>query len=133
MTDSTAAAIHHDHHPESFISTYVFSTDHKMIAKQFFWMALIMMVLGGVLALIFRWQLAWPETPVWGFGWLSDENEFMPTGRIGPDVYNMLVTMHATVMVFLVIMPMFSGACSSSSSTSTASSVHAARPPRKRT
>ena len=79
MNDSTAAAAHDDHHHGSFISTYVFSTDHKMIAKQFFWLALVMMILGGILALMFRWQIAWPETQVWGFGWLSDENEFMPT------------------------------------------------------
>ena len=83
-----------------------------MIGKQFFWMALVMMILGGVLALMFRWQLAWPETSVWGFGWLSEDNDFMPTGIIGPDKYNMMVTMHATVMVFLVLMPMFSGAFS---------------------
>ena len=112
MNDSTAAATHDVHHHGSFITTYVFSTDHKMIAKQFFWLALVMMILGGSLALMFRWQIAWPETQVWGFGWLSDENEFMPTGRIGPDVFNMLVTMHATIMVFFVIMPMFSGAFS---------------------
>ena len=83
-----------------------------MIGKQFFWLALVMMILGGGLALMFRWQLAWPETSVWGFGWLSEDNEFMPTGIIGPDKYNMMVTMHATVMVFLVLMPMFSGAFS---------------------
>ena len=111
MSDSTAAA-GHDHHHGSFLNTYVFSTDHKMIGKQFFWLALVMMILGGGLAMMFRWQLAWPETSVWGFGWLSEDNEFMPTGIIGPDKYNMMVTMHATVMVFLVLMPMFSGAFS---------------------
>jgi len=111
MSATTAEAVH-DHHRGSFISTYVFSTDHKMIAKQFFWLSLVMLILGGALALMFRWQLAWPETPVWIFRWLSEDNEFMPSGFIGPDVYNMMVTMHATIMVFLVIMPMFSGSFS---------------------
>jgi len=44
------------------VRTYIFSTDHKMIARQFLFMGLFMMILGGLLALIVRWQLAWPET-----------------------------------------------------------------------
>ena len=49
-------------HGESFISKYIFSTDHKVIAKQFLWYGLIMMIFGGLFALMVRWQLAWPET-----------------------------------------------------------------------
>lgn len=62
--------------------------------------------MGALLAYMMRWQLAWPETPVWGFGWISEDADFMPTGRIGPGVYNSLVTMHGTVMVFFVAMPL---------------------------
>jgi len=112
MSDSTAAAATHDahiHHEGGFWTTYVFSTDHKTIAKQFLWLGLLMMVLGGVFALMFRWQLAWPETPVWGFGWVSEESNNMPTGIITPNFYNMLVTMHATIMVFAVVMPILVG------------------------
>ncbi|OGL58129.1 MAG: cytochrome c oxidase subunit I [Candidatus Tectomicrobia bacterium RIFCSPLOWO2_02_FULL_70_19] len=109
MSDSTAAAAHHDHHAGGFWTTYVFSTDHKMIARQFLWLGLLMMVLGGIMALMFRWQLAWPETPVWGFGWVSQDSNSMPTGIITPNFYNMLVTMHATIMVFMVVMPILVG------------------------
>ena len=110
MSETTADAHGaHDHHEGGFWSTYVFSTDHKMIARQFLWLGLIMMVVGGILALIFRWQLAWPETQVWGFEWISDESEGMPEGYVTPSFYNMAVTMHATIMVFLVVMPILVG------------------------
>ena len=52
------------HHEESFISKYIFSLDHKMIGKQFLIYGLIMFFLGGGLALLFRWQLAYPEKTV---------------------------------------------------------------------
>ncbi len=110
MSETTADAHGaHDHHEGGFWSTYVFSLDHKMIARQFLWLGLIMMVVGGILALIFRWQLAWPETQVWGLEWISDESEGMPEGYVTPNFYNMAVTMHATIMVFLVVMPILVG------------------------
>ena len=103
-----AASMHDAHHeaPTSFVRKYVFSTDHKMIAKQYIFIALFWAFVGGLLAYMFRWQLAWPETPVWGFGWISEDADFMPTGRIGPEVYNALITMHGTIMVFFVAMPL---------------------------
>ncbi|MDP6482244.1 MAG: hypothetical protein QGH70_00150 [Nitrospinota bacterium] len=57
---SEAAAGHAAHeqahgHGESFISKYIFSTDHKVIAKQFLWYGLIMMIFGGLFALMVRW------------------------------------------------------------------------------
>ena len=105
----TAATLHdvHAHHELGFVRTYVFSTDHKMIARQFLFLGLFMMLIGGGLALFMRWQLAWPETPVPGVGrWFWPDSE----GVISPAVYNMMFTMHATIMVFFVIMPILAGA-----------------------
>src|SRR5215510_2292559 len=99
----TTQAAHVEH---GFIRTYIFSTDHKMIGRQYLFYGLFMMILGGFLALLVRWQLAWPEQPVLGFGWLFSETE----GVITPNTYNMLFTMHATIMVFFVIMPILVGA-----------------------
>src|SRR5262249_13252990 len=79
----------HEHHEMSFVRTYVFSTDHKMIARQFLFMGLLMMVLGGLLALIVRWQLAWPETAVPGLGMILKETG----GILEPSTYNMAFTM----------------------------------------
>ena len=58
----------HEHHELGFVRTYIFSTDHKMIGRQYLFYGLLMMVLGGLLALLMRWELAWPESPVPGFG-----------------------------------------------------------------
>jgi cytochrome c oxidase subunit 1 len=102
---AATATGHGAHHELGFVRTYIFSTDHKMIARQFLFLGLFMMVIGGLLAMLIRWQLAWPETPVPGLGWLLRETE----GVIPPEVYNMLFTMHATLMIFFVIMPILAG------------------------
>ncbi len=109
-TAAMATATHeaHVHHELGFWRTYIFSTDHKMIARQFLFLGLFMMVIGGVLALLIRWELAWPETPVPGFGWVPEP--YMFGGVIPPETYNMMFTMHATLMIFFVIMPILVGA-----------------------
>ena len=55
---------HEHHHKETFITKYVFSQDHKMIAKQYLITGLFMGFIGIAMSLIFRLQLAWPEKPV---------------------------------------------------------------------
>ncbi|MFN3477428.1 MAG: cbb3-type cytochrome c oxidase subunit I, partial [Candidatus Methylomirabilales bacterium] len=82
----------------SFWRAYVFSTDHKMIAKQYLAIGLFWAIMGGLLAYLLRWQLAFPDTEVPGWGF------------IGPEFYNVLVTMHGTIMVFFVAMPILLGA-----------------------
>jgi len=109
MSESAAAGATHAVHVEhGFVRTYIFSTDHKMIGRQFLFLGLLMMILGGLLALVLRWQLAWPETAVPGFGWVPEP--YMFGGIIPPETYNMLFTMHATIMIFFVVMPILVGA-----------------------
>jgi cytochrome c oxidase subunit 1 len=96
----------HAHPPSSFFFTYVWSTDHKMIGKQFLFTSLLMFLVGGLLALGVRWQLAWPNDPMPILGRLLNPE----TGLFKPETYNMLFTMHASVMIFLVIIPMLNGA-----------------------
>ena len=50
----------HGHHEQTFIQKYVFSTDHKVIGIQFLITTLLMLMVGGALALAVRWQLAFP-------------------------------------------------------------------------
>jgi cytochrome c oxidase subunit 1 len=97
---------HGHHHTQSFISKYVFSTDHKVIGIQFLFTTLLMLMVGGALALGVRWQLAfpWESMPIFGKIFAKDG------GQISPDFYTMLFTMHATVMIFLVIIPVLAGA-----------------------
>src|SRR5207247_8516661 len=87
------------HHELGFIRTYMFSTDHKMIARQFLFLGLSMMIIGGLLALVVRWELAWPETPVPGLGMILTETG----GILEPSTYNMAFTMHPTIMISFVI------------------------------
>ncbi len=109
MSDSGAAQVAHaGHHEElGFLRTYVFSTDHKMIGRQFLFLGLSMLIIGGFLAMLMRWQLAWPETAVPAMGWVSEPT--MYEGIIPPQTYNMLFTMHATIMIFFVVMPIMVG------------------------
>jgi cytochrome c oxidase subunit 1 len=91
----------------TFLSTYVFSRDHKIIGLQFLFSTLLWFLVGGLLALGIRWQLAWPwsNMPVIGNMLFSAEG-----GQISPEFYTMLFTMHATVMIFFVIIPILAGA-----------------------
>ena len=90
-----------------FFSTYIFSTDHKIIGIQFLFSSLIWFAVGGLLALAMRWQLAWPWTDMPVLGRLLFEPE---GGQISPEFYNMLFTMHATIMIFFVVIPILNGA-----------------------
>ncbi len=104
---ASAHADHGHHEPAGFWSHYVFSTDHKMIGRQFLFLGLFMLIIGGTLAMLIRWQLAWPETEVPGMGWVPEPT--MYEGIIPPNTYNMLFTMHATIMIFFVVMPVMVG------------------------
>ena len=104
-TPAHAAEVHHGE--LGFWRTYIFSTDHKTIARQFLFLGLFMMIIGGLLAMLIRWQLAWPETAVPGFGWVPEP--YMYGGIIPPETYNMFFTMHATLMIFFVVMPILVG------------------------
>jgi cytochrome c oxidase subunit 1 len=90
-----------------FFRTYIFATDHKIIARQFLFVALFMMAIGGFMAMLIRWELAWPETAVPLMGWVPEP--FMYDGAIPPNTYNAIFTMHATIMIFFVMMPILLG------------------------
>ncbi|HLN84914.1 MAG TPA: cbb3-type cytochrome c oxidase subunit I, partial [Candidatus Limnocylindrales bacterium] len=113
MSDTAAAQPAHGHHAKpSFISHYIFSTDHKMIGRQFLFMGLFMLLVGGTLAMLIRWQLAWPETAVPGLNFVPEPYIYPgPNGGgiIPPQTYNALFTMHATIMIFFVVMPIMVG------------------------
>jgi cytochrome c oxidase subunit 1 len=106
VAHGSKAHAHAEHHELGFVRTYIFSTDHKMIARQFLFLGLFMMVLGGILALLVRWQLAWPETSIPGMSLIWKDTG----GIMEPSAYNMAFTMHATIMIFFVIMPILAGA-----------------------
>ena len=64
------------------------TVDHKIIGRRYILTAFVFQLLGGVLAMLMRWQLARPEGRV-----------------IGPDLYNQVFTMHGANMMFLFAVP----------------------------
>ncbi|MEH6307538.1 cbb3-type cytochrome c oxidase subunit I [Olivibacter sp. CPCC 100613] len=94
-------------HKPSFLSTFIFSTDHKMIAKQFLITAIVMAFFSLFLSILFRLQLGWPEK---SFPILEAFlGHWAEGGRIRPDFYLALITIHGTIMVFFVLTAGLSG------------------------
>ena len=99
---------HEEHHEQSFIFKYIFSTDHKTIAKQFLITGIFWAILGGGLSVIFRLQLGFPDMDM-GFlqpflgDWISN------SGKLDPEFYLAMITMHGTIMVFFVLTAGLSG------------------------
>ena len=106
----TAHAEGHDHdeHPvDNFWTKYIFSTDHKMIAKQFLITGMFMGLVGVFMSMLFRLQLAWPGE---SFPILETFlGKWAPDGVLDPNMYLALVTIHGTIMVFFVLTAGLSG------------------------
>ena len=97
-----------EHHKETFITKYIFSQDHKMIAKQFLITGMLMAVVGMLMSAMFRVQLANPGETSFLYNllpghWLNE------SGGLMPDKYLALVTMHGTILVFWVLTAGLSG------------------------
>ena len=79
----------------------LFSTDHKVIGKQYISLAFFSVVLGIALSLIMRFHLIRPDAKIQWFAVL------WPTGASGgimtPELYLSLMTIHGTLMVFFVL------------------------------
>ena len=105
---SMTPSAHAEHRKLGFLRTYVFSTDHKTIGIQFLFTSLVAILFGGLLAMLMRWQLAWPGQPL-GFMEKIAPNG-MPGGVMVPEYYNMLFTMHGSFMIFFGIIPILVGA-----------------------
>jgi cytochrome c oxidase subunit I len=110
---SVLGVVHHDahhgehHHKETFISKYVFSLDHKTISKQFLVTGIIWAIVGGLFSVLFRLQLGYPNST---FPWLEDLlGHWAKGGKLQPEFYYALVTMHGTILVFFVLTAGLSG------------------------
>ena len=107
---------HDDHHGDkyqsNFITHYIFSQDHKIIARQFLITGMFWGVVGALMSLVFRLQLGFPEEslawlqPILG-KWIVVNEAGM--GTLDPDFYYALVTMHGTILVFFVLTAGLSG------------------------
>jgi cytochrome c oxidase subunit 1 len=95
---------------KSFWRKYIFSTDHKVIAVQFMLLSLFFLIVAGMLALIVRWQLGFPDQPMPGGKFFPRDTFVSKDGAVLPQFYNQAYSMHASIMIFLVIIPMLVGA-----------------------
>ncbi len=97
----------HEHH-DNWITKYIFSQDHKIIAKQYLITAIFWALLGGGMSLVFRIQLGFPDADI---GWLQPffGKWITSSGKLDPEFYLALVTMHGTIMVFFVLTAGLSG------------------------
>jgi cytochrome c oxidase subunit I len=66
--------------------------DHKRVGRRYLTTAFVFLLLGGMQAMVIRWQLAQPEADV-----------------VSADTYNQLLTMHGTTMIFLFNTPVLAG------------------------
>ena len=85
-------------------------TDHKTIGLQYFLAATGFLLVGFLLMLLLRWQLAWPTSPLPAALTTLVGEANAPGGYMAPEFYNQLVAMHGTVMIFLAVVPLLTGA-----------------------
>src|SRR6478752_2557732 len=98
----------HEHHEGNFWTNYIFCQDHKVIAKQFLITGIFWALIGGTLSVIFRLQLGFPDASLeWLRPFLGDW--ITSDGKLDPEFYLALVTMHGTIMVFFVLTAGLSG------------------------
>jgi cytochrome c oxidase subunit 1 len=95
-------------HQESFVSKYLFSHDHKMIAKQFLVTGMFMATVGMIMSILFRLQLAYPGESFKVLSFFLGE-KWAPGGVLDPNMYLALGTIHGTIMVFFLLTAGLSG------------------------
>lgn len=97
----------HEHHELPWIRKYIFSEDHKIIGKQFLISGILWAIMGGLFSLIFRIQLGFPNADL---SWMKPVlGEWIQNGKLDPEFYLAMVTMHGTIMVFFVLTAGLSG------------------------
>lgn len=98
---------HHEHHKQHFITKYIFSQDHKMIGKQYLVTGIIWAIIGALFSVFFRLQIGFPES---SFPIMEQFlGEWAKGGKLSPEFYYALVTMHGTILVFFVLTAGLSG------------------------
>ena len=83
---------HSQHGAHSWKDYFKFNTDHKVIGVQYVVTTFIFFLIGGLLAMLMRAELAQPGTQV-----------------VDPGLFNGLFSTHAAIMIFLFIVPVFAG------------------------
>ena len=108
---ATAHAAHDDHHADpSGWRRYVYSTNHKDIGTMYLWFAIMAGVIGGLLSVMMRLELAHPGIQY--FSGLAQMVYGVPADAAldnGKQMYNAFVTAHGLIMIFFMVMPAMIG------------------------
>ena len=88
----------HDHHPTGW-RRWLFSTNHKDIGTMYLIFSILFGIVGGILSLIFRYELQAPGMQLFG----ADGEIF------NYQLFNSLVSAHGLIMVFFMVMPAMIG------------------------
>jgi cytochrome c oxidase subunit 1 len=90
--DRDPHAAHDDHGPDKGLTRWITTTNHKDIGTLYLWLAFIMLLTGGTMAMVIRLELFQPGLQF-----------------VEPEFFNQMTTMHGLIMVFGAIMPAFVG------------------------
>jgi cytochrome c oxidase subunit I len=105
-----ATVTHDSHHADpSGWRRYVYSTNHKDIGTMYLWFAIFAGILGGLLSVMMRIELA--EPGIQYFHGLANMvyGSDMSNLDAGKHMYNVFVTGHALLMIFFMVMPAMIG------------------------
>jgi cytochrome c oxidase subunit I len=83
---------HSSHGATSWKDYFKVNTDHKVIGVQYIVTTFFFFILGGLMAMLIRAELTQPGTQF-----------------VDPNTYNGLFSVHASLMIFLFIIPVFAG------------------------
>src|ERR1700687_5516151 len=101
MSDAQSAVARAHQAPTGFISKYIFSLDHKVIGKQYYFLALFSVFIGIILSVLMRLHMVWPGAHIPLLGAISPTGA--PNGVMTPEYYLSLMTLHGTIMIFFVL------------------------------
>jgi len=86
---------------ELALRSRLFSTDHRTIARQYFFLSLLAVIFGVALSILMRFHLVYPAAQVKWFEWIWPVKA--SGGVMTPELYLSLMTLHGTIMVFFVL------------------------------
>src|SRR5258705_8009506 len=87
-----AEAVHPGTTPRTGIRKWLLTSDHKLIGTMYIWLAFFFFAIAGAFAMVMRTQLAAPGLHV-----------------LRPEVYNQIMSLHGTFMVFFFTIPIMAG------------------------
>ncbi|XQQ06046.1 MAG: cbb3-type cytochrome c oxidase subunit I [Leptolyngbya sp. IPPAS B-1204] len=95
QTEAPTTKLPSGHHPaqeRKWQDYFTFNTDHKVIGIQYLVTSFVFFAIGGLMADVIRTELRTPASDV-----------------VSPELYNQLLTLHGTIMIFLWIIPAGAG------------------------